>query len=84
MILLVLMILLLLGVVGCVGGFILAEALALRDATDNLFTFSTYWKDTKQKHPVLKIIFNIAVSLLCLVLIYTAVWLFGHLVVEAW
>jgi hypothetical protein len=84
MILLAAMTVLLVVVALGVGGFILLEALALRKSTDDLLTFSTYWKLAKTLHPGAKVTLNIVVTLLCLILVFLAVWLFGHLVLEAW
>jgi hypothetical protein len=82
--LLVAMIVVLLGVAGSVATFVLLEAIALRNKTDDLFTLSTYWKWARARHPVARIVLDVACVSLCLALAALSVWLFGHLVLEAW
>ena len=84
MLLLIAFIAILLGIALGVGAFILLEALALENEDDSYFTFSTYWKRAKRRHPHAKILLNLAVSGLCVLSVGFAVWLFGHLVLELW
>lgn len=74
----------LLGLALGIGAFIFLEAVALQDEDDDFYTFSTYWKRAKLRHPHAKILLNATVEVLALASIAFGVWVFGHLVLELW
>jgi hypothetical protein len=63
---------------GGLGLFLVLEGIALSKKDDDLHTLSTYIKRARRKHPILGAV------VLTVAIVSPAVWLWGHLVLEAW